>query len=326
MEPIDFWILENSEKINLKITEYLWPADFYPELSDLSAEISIENKTFIGRGSDLDINTATRKAVVEAIERACAFFDGKRNSNGVAAHPIKDLAKKNATFELIERDAFLCHFLTSTPFEKVLESDLNFTSSEKNLIQKISAFGVKFHHLYLINEKNCVGTITIAIGMDCKVPWGICFGMSVKEDLQESLNKSLMECIRHVIPLLKTSAIETISEGDFSFLKEIAVENHFKLGLDLNYGDWFIKTFIGNASLNKLVTSTPFDIKFVDLTGILKKFDIPISCVVSTSDSLQPLFFGSTKDEFINFDRLKLFLTSKEIVSIQINYRPHPIC
>lgn len=73
-----------------------------------------------GLGADSKIEMAYLKAIVEYFERL-AFFENEKklnlySTNGIAAHRIKNIAKKSAQDELLERDAFLRHWYSNTPF------------------------------------------------------------------------------------------------------------------------------------------------------------------------------------------------------------------
>lgn len=73
-----------------------------------------------GLGADKEIEMAYLKAIVEYFERL-AFFKNEKthqlySTNGIAAHRIKSIAKKAAEDEVLERDSFLRHWYSNTPF------------------------------------------------------------------------------------------------------------------------------------------------------------------------------------------------------------------
>jgi hypothetical protein len=63
--------------------------------------------------------SAEAKAFSELIERSSLILHGAETSNGWAAHPVQDTAKINAILELVERDAVLAQWYTSTPFLEI---------------------------------------------------------------------------------------------------------------------------------------------------------------------------------------------------------------
>ena len=62
---------------------------------------------------------AEAKAFSELIERSMLILHGAETSNGWAAYPSEDGAKTNAILELVERDAVLAHWYSSTPFREI---------------------------------------------------------------------------------------------------------------------------------------------------------------------------------------------------------------
>ena len=98
-----------------------------------------------GLGSDFNQEQAYLKAIVEYFERL-AFFNNEqqfnlKSSNGIASHKVKVLAKNSAIDELIERDAFLIHWYSNSPFVQlelnVQQIRMNNTLIKKNLELKI---------------------------------------------------------------------------------------------------------------------------------------------------------------------------------------------
>jgi hypothetical protein len=67
---------------------------------------------------------AEAKAFSELIERSALLDYGADTSNGWAAHPNKTLAKSNAILELVERDAVLLQWYSSTPFLEIQADSL----------------------------------------------------------------------------------------------------------------------------------------------------------------------------------------------------------
>jgi ribosomal protein S12 methylthiotransferase accessory factor YcaO len=76
-----------------------------------------------GLGVDRDPRIALIKALSEYFERKAVLVAdellGFNSTNGVASHRFSLLAKHAAYFELAERDAFLAHWYSRSPFEKV---------------------------------------------------------------------------------------------------------------------------------------------------------------------------------------------------------------
>lgn len=91
-----------------------------------------------GLGADKDLKLAYLKSIVEYFERL-AFFKNEKNlnlfsTNGIAAHRIPAIAKNSAEDELLERDSFLRHWYSNTPFTPLL---LN--SEEEHINQSLKS-------------------------------------------------------------------------------------------------------------------------------------------------------------------------------------------
>jgi hypothetical protein len=110
---------------------------------------------YYGLGSDTNEKLAYVKAVVEFYERK-SFYDegikcGFTSTNGIAGHRFYNLAQKAAIAELYERDAFLCHWYSQTPFFKVE----NTNTDVQNVITELSGLKIKtlFRSTYLGFQK-----------------------------------------------------------------------------------------------------------------------------------------------------------------------------
>lgn len=89
-----------------------------------------------GLGADFSQKLAYTKCLVEYLERL-AFFEVGRNkgftsTNGIAGHFYESLAEKNANAELLERDSFLLHWYSQTPFLKLQHSVSAISEFERN--------------------------------------------------------------------------------------------------------------------------------------------------------------------------------------------------
>ena len=99
--------------------------------------------TVSGLGTDSDEQTAYLKAIMEYIERQIMLEHGPafgfESSNGIAAHRTMAQAYKSALYEVYERDAFLLHWYTRTPFQ-TFKPDL---THRRDLLSKLEAIGVE---------------------------------------------------------------------------------------------------------------------------------------------------------------------------------------
>ena len=110
------WIASNKTNC-FKIKKLVWHKKFDLTIHDYMVEVHIDEKIYIGRGTDKDKDedededTAICKSFAEAFERYCVKKLKLPNTNGCAAHFDADICKSKALNELIERDCFLYKYM-----------------------------------------------------------------------------------------------------------------------------------------------------------------------------------------------------------------------
>lgn len=188
------------EKLDFRVTELQWPS--WLELDciyDYHISIQIEGRKSIGRGTSFDPKQAMNCAVGEAFERDIwRNLDKTVSRCGVpAVHITRDHAAESSLCELLERDAFFCHFLTGSPLDisidlptlipklKDLESHL------KNLGINLSTRQLKSHHEW-------PAVIAVASGIaGAEKPFGVAVGLGCKRgNLLDATSKAILECLR----------------------------------------------------------------------------------------------------------------------------------
>jgi YcaO cyclodehydratase, ATP-ad Mg2+-binding len=99
---------------------------FYSEIITIQA--TFRGSQIIVCGEANDQSLAMTKAVAELLERTALLSTtspiANKSSNGWAAHIDIEQAKRAATLELIERDAVLAQWYTSTPFVEIPNESL----------------------------------------------------------------------------------------------------------------------------------------------------------------------------------------------------------
>jgi len=123
MGPLEKWLLANVDKLNLQVRFFDNHSLAALGIIDIEVELLIANEKYWGRGTSFDKNMALIKACSEAIERFFLHKNKFATSNGMATHINENLAREAATLELIERDLFLCRYLTQTPFCEIQYSN-----------------------------------------------------------------------------------------------------------------------------------------------------------------------------------------------------------
>lgn len=97
---------------------------FVKHIFNITAKLN--QHEFIVCGEDDDLELARAKVFSELMERSALIEFGSNykatNSNGWAAHPDRTQARLNAIYELVERDAVLAQWYSSTAFLELEQS------------------------------------------------------------------------------------------------------------------------------------------------------------------------------------------------------------
>lgn len=107
---------------------------FHSDIVNIEAVLKETSMIVCGEANCSEL--AMTKAVAELIERSALWTWNKANiknlksSNGWAAHISIEAAKQSAILELIERDAVLAQWYSSTPFLEIDPSDLPFCTKK----------------------------------------------------------------------------------------------------------------------------------------------------------------------------------------------------
>lgn len=116
---------------DLNITKSTRPLGFRYSKYIISVQALIDNHNISSCGEAQTLELATTKAIAELVERTSLIMLAGKNaslpyktSNGWAAHSTEELAKENAFFERIERDAGLAQWFSQTPFLEISFSSL----------------------------------------------------------------------------------------------------------------------------------------------------------------------------------------------------------
>jgi hypothetical protein len=143
-----------------------------------------------GYGESLRELHAYEKAICELIEREALFTKGEEyglfSTNGLACHRWERLAKNSAKIELLERDAFLRHWLTMTPLTIV-------DDWEDDLILKFKGSVESFGHKLVLAETS-LGYIKTSIAVVINpLTNGFLIGSSATSSKQERMRKAVGE-------------------------------------------------------------------------------------------------------------------------------------
>lgn len=209
------WLLANTAQLKLRATKFDWVRPWgLHGYYDFEVSIEAGGRAFIGRGTDEGEELAFLKAGAEAIERAyCAGHE--IHSVGVAVHTSDQLAIESARSELIERDAFFCHFYSNTPFVFSPGHLKELESRYGQVFRELSRHGVQYG-LYEAKSEDQPVFIFVASGLSASLPFGGVIGLGSDESGWRAISSAFMECARNVAAIASAkSDVPTHSEAEF---------------------------------------------------------------------------------------------------------------
>lgn len=195
------WIISHHKDIQLELKKLSWPSKFDLSLYDYEAMINIDGEYFIGRGTSENEEIAIITSVVESIERSVCFENVILYS-GAAAHPVKEIAKKKAIFESMER----YHYLKKTR-SNTAGDFLKICPCLKDYTQVFEKIGVHFDFRNFSSDSKLKGSVCYASFKE-----KIFIGLSLKELTKDSQKKALFECLTNLSHYMLTGEIEDNSQ------------------------------------------------------------------------------------------------------------------
>ncbi len=306
-QRLKIWLIENSEKYNIEFTELTWTKEIIPVISDFECSIIFRSKKFIGRGSAFGKDLAMIKAFVEAFEGILVGEMKLKNSSGLAGHTNPLDAKLNSQRELIERDTFLCHFLTglkfpeTTAYTELIESALNAFSKHK----------VTFSFYELSLSKTLDFSMVVASGASAKDPWGMIMSTAVESGYENAQLKAFIEASRAVShKIFKNDPLAKDIEEEPGFAAA-GLKEHAQNALALNYIDKFRSNFKKSRIIPEYLSPEKITSELLNFDILLEFKAMPLSYFISTAVQYQPLYFGHNKSG-ANLNRLQNFLGSNQ--------------
>lgn len=285
------------------------------KLYDYRVSALYKNNKIVATGQSPEKNTAFIKASAELIERMIFYSLETRNksTSGLAVHIDEDEAIKNARNELIERDLFLCHYLTKTPW---LEIYPRIKSSLHNkIVSKLRSSGYQIRFGQLSNEDGHITTVCAATGKNTRPEIGYIIGLSTKSDIQSSIEKSIEELQMNAFPVLTNkNNIDKISPKEPLYHLRKSTDPKCRHIIESLFSTSEIKTSRFKKVENVKIISKPHPFE-----------DIELNIAQATSSRHQELFFGPTTETKLNFMRLSEFADRKiEISDIETTLHPIP--
>ena len=283
--------------------------------------VQSEEANISGFGSGFSKLTAFTKAYAEYIERATFREYAKTNSgfatsSGFAAHVSLENAAEAALSEMVERDAFLCCWLTgrapywlqSAEIGHVLFSDFG------SVYERFSRNGLDIK-LGVVAK---TGPFHVAIGMIMPLngverDFGFVIETAAGRSLQDALFAVYQGCCRHATLCLNRRERRDRVFNDLTEAMIAIPADHLEFYLNPVHAlDWLLA---GSPEITAL--SLPaYDIQKCQVGANI--FDLKVVKCISTE--FQEYFVGSTNEHHINRSRLQ-----REFGEIELNWRVHPL-
>ena len=249
-----------------------------------------EDKRKRGFGSDRVSVTAFRKAYSEFVERKTflSLAHQQKTSNGFAVHLNDVLAKENAFYELVERDALLCSWLAKVPPCWITDEAL------------IKLAGPK-----ILETRSCLRARKLDFKIGFQAQTGDVFTVVGALFSPEGLMGMAIDCkAGKDIPALISAALDGIS-----FWATIIMNRLDQTGIilinDQGQGDWepsshfeyyLDKSYLPNWFLSgaqEVLHLKPFDVHFIE-HSISMECAWDLKCVQASSSNFIDYYVGPT--------------------------------
>jgi hypothetical protein len=182
------WLVNNRQALGLKLRELDWSKHWQQKIFDFEAEMTVQGKVVVGRGTDQNELLAVEKACAEAIERGiCTNFG--ISSKGIAIHTDPQSARDNSAQEAAERAIFDWHLRTRSAFTPVPHSRL------KNLPAPLICNETTTIRFFEMSAINSYDSLICLIGESDRQ----FLGLASSKGIDGSAYKALIEAMRNLL-------------------------------------------------------------------------------------------------------------------------------
>lgn len=299
------WLIDQSSSIGLRFFQREWrqrPPGYPTHV--VGAEIKFQDHLFYGLGHAQNPIQAYIIAGAEALERVGMQHLRLQNSNGCAVHLDVETARQKARYELVERDAFLCHFHTMQPL-------LPYPRQLDGRIQEMSEFigkwGWELRVGALHNVENRPALAVAIRGRQAQPEQGLLLGLGLHDNWEGALESGLVECLRYWdAHLVDPSLHPPLPLAEFEVRTKKSVKEHACLGLDPLYaqGVWE-RLFNGSPGELTLPPSINFSYQEFSLSEIWP--ECPLWFSQASSPELAQIHFGDNWEKTWNEARWQSF-------------------
>ena len=303
MNKIDSYAAFLIEKIGLEVSQY-------SETSRLGlhgrhcveARGVWEGVEYIGLGINQSLATALTIAVAEFVEHATVRAHRLDSSSGVAAHFEDSAAISNAQTELIERDAFMTHWLLHSRGRLIQPAEFeDFLQIPEFFLSANVAFS--FFDVSTVNGTYSV--VCVADGLRSSIQkFGLTVGLGCHSLLGTALEKAFYEAAVNATVQLTAAAQERLDLASFLAQSNWGPTDHLRLSNTESYAELLNSKWRPQAWQINSTAAPAFQTAKLTVPDFLGECPF----VVYRADAcglLQKLFFGMPRIEDVNFARLR---------------------
>ncbi|MDQ3233486.1 MAG: YcaO-like family protein [Pseudobdellovibrionaceae bacterium] len=265
----------------------------------------------VGFGYGATHEQAALVAIAEIIERCVLIANGSLTSNGFAVHTDQLLSQRAAAFELLERDAYLCHHLTREPFlPLVLSQKLREEApslAELLSLEESRGLQIKLGKMKALGIGNAV--VLAVDGSRAMPPFGVITASAYDVNLSRACERAAREAMSELAYRICNSAWLTLTLEEFKNLDSVKPQHHGQYAIARNKEGWLKEMF---------ATERDQPVRGDDPVIRLTRLEIPeelgsvqIHAYRATSPDVQTLFFGLPSPSVLNFRRLESFCRRK---------------
>lgn len=307
------WIQKNRGRLDLSISENL-PYRRLTGVHAYSVVLKLHGVVRAGYGYDPSPIIALNKAFSEVVERFYCVHRGGLSTSGYATHFLPDAARTSARLELIERDAFLSHFLTETPFVEIDAEKIVCPSIDLQQIRsRLEKRGCSLSLFRMNSDFRVQAVMAVISGDQGKVPFGMKVAASTSPiSLEAAVQSAVLESTACASGLLfakpGTRVIAARDARSFRVLSRgVGIPSvHTNAACRFEYSKEFKSVYLQRRSRIPEGRRPLEEVRVVRLKApTLALARIPLVCFRATDPSLQHLYFGVAKPHYFNHERLK---------------------
>ena len=317
------WLDENAARFSLRTFAIEAIDELLPGFHDCSAVMEVDGERYAGRGQATSEAAALAKAIGETVERwlvargyGLLTPGGRhvRTSNGFAVHTSARAALANARQELIERDVFLCHTLTATPFQAIPRSLVRDHGPFGRFATRLSKLGIRLRLGLLPSETGLAVVVCAAFGDGFRRPFGVVVGLGARRSREGAITKAILECWCGLLPVLHDLEDEALSRADVLALPDASIDAHHRFALHPEGGRELERLFSGPQRHVGPPRGQRFTTKPTVWARLPPPFDqCPLVGARCESSELQQLFFGLPRASDVDVARLAAFRANRNL-------------